>query len=470
MRKLSLFSGIGGIDLAAHWAGMETVAFCEREPFPQRVLRKHWPGVPIYDDVCKLTKEVLTNDGIIGPGRPIDMVSAGFPCQPVSVAGNREGTDDERYLWPEVVRILSELGPTWFVGENVTGLLSMAEPDGATRVESRISTSTEDEDFYEAVYTQQEIMLINHICQDLKDLGREVQVFVIPAAAIGASHKRDRVFIISFLGDAQRIGCSRESRGRAVQEPSDGYSGMESRLLGDAAGQRLPQRGQSGFTPAGTEAQSGRESTELKRSGETVVADPEGVTARGLPIGAGTEIAGPSCGGEALADPSGSGCKECNITAKSSGAGFGSWCRIAGGETLAHSKCGSLEESGESFGPRNPAPRRNGQASGHIHDGGRPAQPRVGRSLDELSSWLDRGINPLDDLAEYIANYPQPALLGQRQHDWEPPRVAVKVPDRVPRIKALGNAVNPLQIYPIMYAIMQIHMTKVRRTTKQWRQ
>ncbi|MEC0084629.1 DNA cytosine methyltransferase, partial [Paenibacillus alvei] len=87
MRKLSLFSGIGGIDLAAEWAGMNTVAFCEREPFPQKVLRKHWPDTPIYDDVCELTREVLERDGIITNDRTIDIVSAGFPCQPFSLAG-----------------------------------------------------------------------------------------------------------------------------------------------------------------------------------------------------------------------------------------------------------------------------------------------------------------------------------------------------------------------------------------------
>lgn len=221
MRKLSLFSGICGIDLAAHRAGMETVAFCEREPFPQKVIRKHWPGVPIYDDVCTLTKEVLEHDGVIGPGRPIDIVSAGFPCQPFSHAGKREGTEDERYLWPEVFRVLWELEPTWFIGENVAGLLSMAEPDGGAQVVSRVSSRTPEEDFYEAIYTQQEIMLINRICQDLKDLGREVQIYVLPAAAVGATHKRDRTFIASFFGgrQAQRMhtGATEAVRPRACE-------------------------------------------------------------------------------------------------------------------------------------------------------------------------------------------------------------------------------------------------------------
>ncbi|MEV3675895.1 DNA cytosine methyltransferase, partial [Paenibacillus larvae] len=100
MRKLSLFSGIGGIDLAAKWAGIETVAFCEKESFPQQVLRKHWPDIPIYDDVCALTREVLEQDGIITRNRTIDLISAGYPCQPFSNAGKRKGKEDDRHLWP----------------------------------------------------------------------------------------------------------------------------------------------------------------------------------------------------------------------------------------------------------------------------------------------------------------------------------------------------------------------------------
>ncbi|WP_327194972.1 DNA cytosine methyltransferase [Paenibacillus larvae] len=96
MRKLSLFSGIGGIDLAAKWAGIETVAFCEKEPFPRKVLKKHWPDIPIYDDVRTLTKEVLEQDGIITRNRTIDLISAGYPCQPFSHAGKRKGKEDDR--------------------------------------------------------------------------------------------------------------------------------------------------------------------------------------------------------------------------------------------------------------------------------------------------------------------------------------------------------------------------------------
>lgn len=95
MRALSLFSGGGGLDLAAEWAGIHTVAMCEREPYPRAVLQKHWPHVPIYDDVCTLTAARLKEDGIIGPGRTIDVIHGGFPCQPFSHAGKRGGTEDD---------------------------------------------------------------------------------------------------------------------------------------------------------------------------------------------------------------------------------------------------------------------------------------------------------------------------------------------------------------------------------------
>lgn len=164
MNHLSLFSGIGGIDLAGHWAGMKTVAFCEREPFPQKVLQKNFPGVPIYDDVCTLTIARLEEDGIIGDRRTIDIISGGYPCQPFSVAGKREGKNDDRHLWPEVKRLLEEIRPRWFVGENVAGHITLG---------------------------------LDTVLSDLADIGYTSQSFVIPACSVGARHRRDRVFIVA---------------------------------------------------------------------------------------------------------------------------------------------------------------------------------------------------------------------------------------------------------------------------------
>ncbi|MEV2286097.1 DNA cytosine methyltransferase [Paenibacillus larvae] len=165
MKKLSLFSGIGGIDLAAKWAGIETVAFCEKEHFPQKVLRRHWPNTPIYDDVCTLTREVLERDGIIGTGRTIDLISAGYPCQGESYAGKRKGQADDRWLWPEVARILDELSPSWFLGENVSGHITMG---------------------------------LDQVFTNLETLNYTARAFHIPALAVDGDHERYRVFVVAY--------------------------------------------------------------------------------------------------------------------------------------------------------------------------------------------------------------------------------------------------------------------------------
>jgi len=164
MRALSLFSGIGGIDIACEWAGIHTAAFCEWAEFPRKVLRKHWPDTPIYEDVRTLTKERLVTDGVIGPGRTIELIHGGYPCQPFSLAGNREGANDDRHLWPQVARLLQEIRPNWFVGENVAGHITLG---------------------------------LDEVLSELDDIGYTSQPFIIPAAAIGAMHRRDRVFIVA---------------------------------------------------------------------------------------------------------------------------------------------------------------------------------------------------------------------------------------------------------------------------------
>src|SRR5690554_3607149 len=160
MKALSLFSGIGGIDLAGEWAGIETVAMCEKNPFGQKILRKHWANIPIYDDVYTLTKARLEQDGI----RTIDVISAGYPCQPFSFAGKREGEDDDRHLWPEVLRLIKEIRPRWFVGENVAGHITLG---------------------------------LDGVLADLDNEGYTSEAFVIPASAVYAPHRRYRVFIVS---------------------------------------------------------------------------------------------------------------------------------------------------------------------------------------------------------------------------------------------------------------------------------
>lgn len=426
MNKASLFSGVGGIDLAADWAGMETVAFCEREALPQRILHKHWPNVPIIDDVYKFTREELNRLGV----GTIDIISAGFPCQPFSAAGNREGSDDERYLWPEVVRVLQDIKPTWFVGENVAGLLSMAEPDGQPVVESRTIFHGEEEDLYEAIFTQQEIMLFGRICKDLEDIDYQVQPFVVPAAAVGAQHQRERVFIVAYTDSvrdngAKKYQCDRDRQAENGKwEQPQHRSSNDCADVADTSSEGLPQRGGTGISSE-SEKNGTRSNNRSERCRETLANTPgERCGETGSSIGR----------SEAWSARRGDPCEDVGYTESN----------IVQRQLPLWN--GALERGHLS---------REWASDGTEQQG--PTQPGMGRVPDEFSAWLDgSGVNPLDALSEIIATYPQPASLGMPQHDWEPPRVATGVKDRAARLKALGNAVDPLQIYPIMCAIKAI--------------
>ena len=194
MKHIGLFEGIGGFSLATRWAGWETIAWCEINPFGQRVLRHHFPKATGHEDITK-------TDFTIYRGK-CDILTGGFPCQGFSLAGKRMGTADARYLWPAMLRCIDETQPAWVVGENVTGLLSMEDRTGTRRevfakVVNRKITRYCEVDCYEAVYTRQAKMLISSICEDLEERGYEVQTFAIPAAGVGAPHKRERVWIVA---------------------------------------------------------------------------------------------------------------------------------------------------------------------------------------------------------------------------------------------------------------------------------
>ena len=164
VKVLDLFSGIGGFSLGLERAGMETVAFCEIEAFPQKVLAKHWPDVPIYTDVKELTGDRLRADGVISDGDRV-VLTGGYPCQPFSTAGQRRGENDDRHLWPEVARLIQELQPAFCVFENVAGHISLG---------------------------------LDQVLSDLEGLGYTAETFVIPACAVNAIHRRDRLWIIAY--------------------------------------------------------------------------------------------------------------------------------------------------------------------------------------------------------------------------------------------------------------------------------
>ena len=177
MRCLDLFSGIGGFSLGLERAGMETVAFCEYDKKAQLVLKKHWPDVPMFDDVRTLTGEQLERAGITDIG----LICGGYPCQPFSVAGKRQGKADDRHLWPEFFRLIQEIRPTWVIAENVAGHINMG---------------------------------LDSVLADLESEGYQCQTFLIPACAVDAFHRRDRVWIVAWNSNGGNVGKEREIQER----------------------------------------------------------------------------------------------------------------------------------------------------------------------------------------------------------------------------------------------------------------
>lgn len=185
----SLFSGIGGFDLAAEWMGWTNVFHCEWNPFGQKILKHYWPQSISYNDIT-------TTDFTIHRGG-IDIITGGFPCQPYSMAGKRLGKEDERHLWPHMCRAIREIQPRWVVGENVLGLVNW---NGG--------------------------LVFNEVQADLEAEGYEVQAFVLPAASVNAPHRRDRVWFVAYAKSAragENIG-----RIRSVPERCDKWKENES--------------------------------------------------------------------------------------------------------------------------------------------------------------------------------------------------------------------------------------------------
>jgi len=207
LKVLDLFSGIGGFSLGLErTGGFETVAFCEYEPFPRAVLAKHWPNVPCFPDV-----RTLKGSDIDGP---VDVICGGYPCQPFSTAGKRRGKEDDRHLWPEFSRLVAELRPSWVIGENVAGHISMGLDD---------------------------------VLSDLEGQGYACRTFVIPACAVGAFHRRDRCWTVAHAAQLQRNGGEHYDSGhsegtRTVQDVSKLRNRNGDQDVADADGARFSDR------------------------------------------------------------------------------------------------------------------------------------------------------------------------------------------------------------------------------------
>ena len=189
IRHASLFSGIGAPELAALWLGWQNVFHCEINEFCNTILNYWFPNSINYENI-------KTTDFSRWQGQ-IDILTGGFPCQPFSSAGRRLGADDDRYLWPEMLRVIRQIQPTFVIGENVAGILSMVQPGEEVKVGSTTSLFEENDD----IYQKKQGFVVETVCSDLEREGYSVQPFVIPACAVGAPHRRDRVWIVAHRTD-----------------------------------------------------------------------------------------------------------------------------------------------------------------------------------------------------------------------------------------------------------------------------
>jgi DNA (cytosine-5)-methyltransferase 1 len=238
LNVLDLFSGIGGFSLGLERAGMRTVAFCEIDPFCRKVLAKNFPGVPRYDDVRTLTADRLRADGIAA-----DVICGGFPCQDISVAGKRAGLDGERSgLWSEYARIIGELRPRYVIVENVSALLSLG---------------------------------LDRVLGDLAALGFDAEWHCIPASAVGAHHRRDRLWLVAYPA-SERRGETRQHSERHSERLAE-----RGQILADADSARLPLRPTLGSWMA--EAIAGHARLSTQRLGEWPPEPAVGRVADGIP-------------------------------------------------------------------------------------------------------------------------------------------------------------------------------------------
>jgi DNA (cytosine-5)-methyltransferase 1 len=354
LTHLSLFSEIGGLDLAAEAAGFITVGQCEWADYPTKVLEKHWPDVPRWRDIRTLTGEnFYARTGL----RTVDVISGGFPCQPFSVAGKQKGKGDDRYLWPEMLRVIRELTPRCVVGENVPGILRIAAGD---------------------------------VVADLEREGYDVVVFNFEAAAVGAPHRRDRV---AFVGYAKHDGssgneitggdgtdrCRREKRTNAPIESAGAGRRVCDANVADAESEQRDRDEQSS-------QQAGR----------------DGFT--------------DCC--ETMAD------SMCN----------GSKTRAADQERREEGNTAEPIDSGADMADTVFVRRK---------ESGYASQIRCYADEERAAFTEDRNVPRIRSGSEWWATEPD---VG---------RVAHGIPNRVDRLKCLGNAVVPQQFYPIFKAIAE---------------
>ena len=286
LRMLDLFSGIGGFSYAGEKlvGGYETVAFCEYDKHAQKVLRKHWPDTEIIDDVRELANDADRFRGLV------DIVVGGYPCQPFSAAGKRRGDKDDRHLWPEMLRIIQAVRPTWVIGENVAGHISMG---------------------------------LDEVLSDLEAEGYQARCFVIPAVAADAPHRRDRCWIVGY---SELNGSSAAEVGGEPKEDG-GRSSEGQGVAKQSARAGRPRDGQEVARGSGAEAVGNAEDVrrnirqDTEREGSKDQQDKSQSGVRGKSVGSDKDV--PNASGEGLQGDVGQG----QARAQGQSEGYPAQCR-----------------------------------------------------------------------------------------------------------------------------------------------
>jgi len=387
LRTLDLFSGIGGFSLGLDSTGyFETVAFCEIEEFPCKVLNKHWPEVPIYNDVRELSYEKLQADGLISRRRGIDVICGGYPCQPFSVAGRQKGEEDPRHLWPEYFRLVRELRPSYVIGENVGGHIRLG---------------------------------LDSVLEDLDSENYTVRCFSVEAASLGAPHRRERIF---WIADRNPNGNNVDQK-RKIQERASAKSYGTCDDVSDTQSERRGGRNRGGRGAEQRELlkteQEGRAlGREAERCSELPGQEGEGET---------TDVADAQSqlGERSESEGNQRGQSE---TAPGDRSGDTEHATDTHGEGLEGTEKARNSEEERTIAEQFTA--RQGAKRSEEERGETAFESYLGGGNDGISAWLDgsweRGI----------------------------PRVAPSNKLRVPRLKALGNAVLPQLVYMVGMTIV----------------
>ena len=405
LTHLDLFSGIGGFAIAAQAAGYQTLGFCEREPYAQQILKERFGAVladakcqrlragrhhtgqpeisePIHQSPPTLHPDIFDLDGTEYAG--IDLLTGGFPCQPFSVAGKRLGAADDRAIWPQMLRVIAEARPTWIIGENVAGIVTME---------------------------------LDNILSDLEGIGYSAWPLVIPACAVDARHRRDRVWIVAH---------SRHLRGRGRAE---------------SAGEERPEVANSGAKLADSEGAGleGRKQHGAQLESELRLREGGSCPRRQLPGGWREVVFAAEC------DPEGDGLCPCGFD-------YSDGCSQPGPTQDGYEYAerdgvlyGRREAMAPADGQRGRLREVHGQDASDVGESSRPRQRQGGGQFESAVRGVADGLPEGLDRNDQFCQWPD--------EDSDTPRVTTGIKHRAHRLKGLGNAIVPQVAFEIIQAI-----------------